>query len=83
MQAKITENDAQQPSTSGVTITRVSDSFRDTGADAAVTKSTANGLIRTGLPAHTEQTFKGLMGGCEVTTPSSFSLTSNRVDTNY
>ena len=58
-----------------------------TGPDGAVVMSSANGLVGTGSYLGTgcnpERDFKGPMGRCKATTPSSFSLTSNRVTTNF
>ena len=48
-----------------------------TGPDGAMAKSSANGL------AHTQSIFLCPMGRCKATTPSTNSLTSNRVTTNF
>ena len=53
----------------------------------AVAMSSANGLVDTRLAnryrLQPRVSFKGSMGRCEATTPSSLSLTSNRVTANY
>ena len=58
-----------------------------TDPDGAVVMSSANGLVGTGFASHygsnPERVFKDPIGRCMATTPSSFSLTSNRVTTNY
>ena len=58
-----------------------------TGPNGAVAKSSVNGLVGTGFASrygsNPELVFKGPMGRCKVTIPSSLSLTSNRVTTNY
>ena len=58
-----------------------------TGPDGAVVMSSANGLVCTGFASrygsNPERVFKDPIGRCMATTPSSFSLTSNRVTTNY
>ena len=55
-----------------------------TGPDGALVMSSANGLgSHLGTGSNPERAFKGPMGRCKATTPSSFSLTSNRVITNY
>ena len=55
--------------------------------DAAVAKPSVNALVgmgsHLGTGSNPERVFKGSMGRCKVTTPSSLSLTSNRVTTNY
>ena len=51
-----------------------------TGPDGAVAMSSANGLVGTGFAS---RVFKGPTSRCKTTTPSSFSLTSNRVTSNY
>ena len=55
--------------------------------DGAVVMSSANGLVGTGsylgTGSNPERVFKGPVGRCMATTPSSFSLTSNRVTTKY
>ena len=55
--------------------------FYVTGPNGAVAMSSTNGLIGTG--SNPEQVFKAPMGRCKTTTPSSLSLNSNRVTTNY
>ena len=61
--------------------------IRKTGADGAVVMSSANGLVGTGFASRYRlQPRVGLkdpMGRCMATTPSSLSLTSNRITTNY
>ena len=48
-----------------------------TGPDGAVAKSLPNGVICTGFASlYQERGFKGPMGRCNATTPSSLSLTS-------
>ena len=55
-----------------------------TGPDGAVVMSSANGRgSYLGTGSNPKQIFKGPMGRCKATTPTSFSLTSNRVTTNY
>ena len=58
-----------------------------TGPDGAVAMSSANGLVGTGFTSRyrlqPRAGFKDPMGRCKATTPSSLSLTSNRVTTNY
>ena len=58
-----------------------------TGLDGAVAMSSVNGLIGTGFASQyrlqPKRGFKGPIGRCKETTPSSLSLTSNRVTTNY
>ena len=54
----------------------------------AVVMTSANGLVGTGFVSRYRLQpragfFKGPMGRCMATTPSSFSITSNRVTTNY
>ena len=57
-----------------------------TGADGAVAMSSANGLVGTVFASRywlqPQRVFKGPMGRCMATTPSSLSLPSNRVTTN-
>ena len=48
-----------------------------------VSMSSANGLIGTGFASRYRCVFKGPMGMCKATTPSSLSLTSNRVTAIY
>ena len=58
----------------------------NTGPDGAVVMSSANGLgsyLSTGSNPERVFKFNGPMGRCMATTPSSLSLTSNRVTTNY
>ena len=50
-----------------------------TDPDGSVAMSSANGLVGTG--SNTERVFKGRMGRCMATVPSS-PLTSNRITTN-
>ena len=58
--------------------------WNSTSPDGAVAKASANGLVGTGFASrYRYRVFKGPMGGCMATTPSSLSLTSNRVTTNY
>ena len=61
--------------------------IKKTGPDGTVAMSLANGLVVLGSHLDTvsnpEQVFKGPVGRCKAITPSSFSLTSNRVTTNY
>ena len=58
-----------------------------TGHDGAVVMSSANGLVGTGIASQyrlqPRAGFKGTMGRGMATAPSSLSLTSNRVTTNY
>ena len=58
-----------------------------TGPDGAVFMSSANGLVGTGFASQyrlqPRAFFKDPMGRCMATTPSSLSLTSNRVTTNH
>ena len=58
-----------------------------TGPDGAMAKSLANGLVGTGFVSRYRlqpiADFKGPMGRCKATTPSSLSLTSKRVTSNY
>ena len=58
-----------------------------TGPDGAVVMSSANGLVGTGFASRyrlqSRAVFKDPMGRCKTTTPSSLSLASNRVTTNY
>ena len=58
-----------------------------TGPDGAVAMSSANGLVGTGFASSTQIVFVFLKAHwivrCKTTTPSSLSLTSNRVTTNY
>ena len=58
-----------------------------TGPHGAVAMSSANGLVGTGIVSRyqlqSRAGFKGPMGRCKATKPSSLSLTSNRVTTNY
>ena len=56
-----------------------------TGPNGTVAMSSANGLVGSGFisGSNPEQVFKGPMGRCKATTPSSLSLTSNRFTTNY
>ena len=52
----------------------------DTGSDSAVAMSSGSHL---GTGSNPDRVFKGPMGRCMATTPSSLSLTSNRVTTIY
>ena len=58
-----------------------------TSPDGAVVMPSATGLVATeshlGTGSNPERVFKGPFGRCKATTPSSFSLTSDRVNTNY
>ena len=60
-----------------------------TGPDGAVAKWSAKGTGRyvlgsyLGTDSNSECVLKAQMGRCKATTPSSLSLTSNRVTTNY
>ena len=58
-----------------------------TGPDGTVAMSSANGVVGTGFASQYQLQpragFKNPMGRCMATTPSSLSLTSNRVNTNY
>ena len=58
-----------------------------TSPDGAVAMSLANGLVGTGIASRyrlqPRAGSKGPVGRCKATTPSSFSLTSNRITTNY
>ena len=55
--------------------------------EGAIAMSSANGLVGTGFACRyriqPRPGFKGPMGRCKATTPSSFSLTSNGVTSNY
>ena len=59
----------------------------DTIPNGEVAKSSAKRLVGTGFVSwywlQPKQVFKGPMSRCKATTPSSFSLISNRVTTNY
>ena len=61
--------------------------YKQTTADFTVAMSSAMGLVGTGFASwywlNPEQVFKSPVGRCKATTPSSLSLTSNRVTTNY
>ena len=65
--------------------------YVNTGPDGAVAMSSVNGLVgrpywvRISVPAPTQSGYfyKGPVGRCIATKPCSFSLTSNRVNTNY
>ena len=55
-----------------------------TDTDGTVAMSSANGLVGTGFATRYRlQPRAGQMGRCKTTTPSSPSLTSSRVTTNY
>ena len=59
---------------------------KNTGPDGSVVMASANGLVGTGFASRyqlqiPERVFKDPTGRCVATTPSSLSLTSNRVTT--
>ena len=61
--------------------------YQHTGPDGAMVMSSVNGLVGTGFASrywpNPERVFKTPVGRCMATAPSSLSLTSNRVTTNY
>ena len=61
--------------------------YVDIGHDGAVVMLSANGLVGTRFTSQYQlqprEGFKDPMGRCIASTPSSLSLTSNRVTTNY
>ena len=61
--------------------------LRLTSPDGVVAMTSANGLVGTGFASRyrlqPRTIFKHPMGRCKATTPSSLSLTSNRVTTKY